>query len=272
MENGAPAIHPLGIIERVTHAFQTVPGQKWPQVTARTYQASLTDHGLQFIPRSPGLNQAEGARFRTLAISRSHRRMDARDGDSTDWFVRGNTAQTLRSEEDSIVEHYETRGAGVSVTWVLRETPRGDGPFIVEAELTGLTYAGRTKGGLHFADATGIARVCLGPVQLVDARNHRKDLDWQADGQGLRLEVPAAVLAQATYPFAIDPLIFAEFGIDEPVNAATPATQYAPAVAVTGDTALVTWTRGKGETTDPGHKRDRNRDQAPNPMASRRSR
>src|SRR5439155_6707551 len=111
---------------------------------------------------------------------------------------------------------------GVAVTWVFSKPLATTGSFVVEAELSGLKYAGQTEGGLHFTDETGTARVRVGKVTAVDSTQNRWDVPVPADRDRLRIEVPAEILAAATYPLAIDPRISPEVGIDNPVI--TPAS------------------------------------------------
>jgi hypothetical protein len=59
-------------------------------------------------------------------------------------------------------------------------------------------------------------------------------------------------LAEAAYPLAIDPLISAEFGVDQPVEGPSPCTRAAPAVAAGDAVYLLVWTHGRGEATEPG--------------------
>jgi hypothetical protein len=197
-------------------------------------------------PAFPQPEPALEARFRTESIIQGGRELYAAEGISPPWSVLGNTAQALLNPELGLIEHYETRAAGVAVTWVLTQPPRESGAVTVEAALTGLTYAGQTEAGHHFADATGVARLRVGLVTIVDAANRSwhvaTDATESPEGARLRVEVPAAILAQATYPLAIDPVISPEFGMDEPVFAPRAATElFSPAIASNGGDYLVVW-------------------------------
>lgn len=213
-------------------------------LTTATYRASFDGQGLRFSPQ-PSIRDSEGnqaveARFRTKSIGRGERSLCA-GAEAAEWLVLGNTAQARLAEACGLVEHYEAMSAGVAVTWVIERPPPGAGPLAVEAELTGLTYAGQTPEGLHFADKSGTARLRVGRASAVDQAGNRWPLAMSARGGKLRVEVPESLLAQAQYPLAIDPLIGPEFGIDSPVTAPSGAAQSEPAVASNTNLYLVAW-------------------------------
>lgn len=109
------------------------------------------------------------------------------------------------------LERYDLRPSGIEQSFVLDQFP-GDGDLELELG-TGseLSYLGR-DGGLVF-DADGRARVRYSDVTVVDAAGARTELDSSWTGTHIALRIPAAVLAQATYPLVIDPLIGA-FDVD----------------------------------------------------------
>jgi hypothetical protein len=162
------------------------------------------------------------------------------------WSLLGNTAQRLLNEPLGLVEHYEARGNGVEVTWVLNQRPPGAGTLTVEAELTGLTFAARTKDGLHFADASGTARVRVGNVKAVDAAGRQWNLAMDVDGARLRVAVPGDILSAASFPLAIDPYVSPEFGIGVSiiVESGGGAPASAPKLASNGSLILVVWGEG----------------------------
>jgi len=150
------------------------------------------------------------------------------------------------------VEHLEAGQDGIEVTWVAPRVLPGEGPLTIDMEVAGLQFSCQTASGAHFADASGTPRLRVSPVTAVDQARHRWRVPLAMAGQQLRIEVPGEVLARASFPLAIDPVVSAEFGLDQPVVGPSPCTRAAPAVAVNYYGYLVVWAHGKGEATDPG--------------------
>jgi hypothetical protein len=267
----SPDLNLGDVIERVSHAISQDETAPLPQVQARTYTAAFDGQGVRFSPHRPmdsailagNLASTAGAAsgagstprpsatlqpdpateavFRTVSIRQGDHTLYATDKATPTWSLLGNTAQRFLEPTLGVVEHYETRAEGVAVTWVFPKRMPGANSLTVEAELIGLTYAGQTDRGQHFADATGTARLCVGQAKLVDAAGRQWDLVTHASGDRLLVEVPAVLLAQACYPLAIDPVIGPEFGIDTPVIVPALCRQDNPAVASNGRDYLVVW-------------------------------
>jgi hypothetical protein len=238
------------VIERVSHALKATADGRSAGLRAKTYAVSLDGNGLRFSPSLPVASDAASSQpietqiagtFRTLSVARGGQTFYSAEGPPLEWSVVGNTAQALLSSAYDVVEHCETRRAGVEVAWVLNRPLPGAGPLVVRSVLDGLTYAGRTEHGFHFADSAGTARVCIGTVAVVDRTGRRWEVSATPDGNGLRLEVPQSALAQAAYPLAIDPLVSSEFGVDSPAIVSSPNDQFTPRVAFNGSSYLVVW-------------------------------
>ena len=93
-------------------------------------------------------------------------------------------------------------------------------------------------------DGTGTARVCAGNATAIDALGNRWDLTMHAapDNSGrLVIELPTEVQAEAVYPLAIDPIISAEFGMDQPVSSAASGSQGNPAITSGAGMFFVVW-------------------------------
>lgn len=261
------------VIERVTHALEADPASGLPRLDAGNYVAQFDGEGLRFSPHRPGeaapalagadaegirqhgkpmtppstRSQADPAtelRFRTVSIQRDGEMFFSSERGNSEWSVLGNTAQALLSAEWGLVEHYEASGDGVAVTWVLAQPLPGDGAVEVVAAVEGLSYAGLTQEGHHFADRDGVARVRVGRVSAVDALGNRWELALNPapDESGkLFITLPGEVQRDAVYPLAIDPILSAEFGMDQPVSGAASGRQGNPAIARGAGMYLVVW-------------------------------
>ena len=219
--------------EQSAAAGPSIPSQAAPMLSS---QHQLLDPRLR-----PQPDPQTEASFQTTSIRQGDRHLFSAAADSLPWSVVGNTAQALLEPTAGVIEHLETHAQGVAVTWVFSRPLANQGAVTVEAQLTGLTYAGETAQGFHFADANGLARLRIGKATLVDAAGSSWPVPMAADGDSIKITVPDTLLAQAQYPFAIDPVISPEFGLDQPVLVAAPGAQQLPAVAANGSLFLVVW-------------------------------
>jgi hypothetical protein len=270
-----PSFNLGDVIGRVRHALQPDAQTGAPTVNAATYQARFDGETLRFSPYQPGVElpaasvdadsatrkESRGANpsataslpapdpatefsFRTLSVRRDGEVCFDGHRETPEWSAIGNTAQALLSPTWGLVEHFEAGAEGVAVTWVLRHALPGAGPLEVVAEAGGLAYAGQTPEGHHFADAAGTARVRVGRAFAVDAAGTRWELAVNAgpeqDGR-LFVELSADILAEASYPLAIDPVIGPEFGVNKPVFNPAAGNQATPAVASGSLSFLVVW-------------------------------
>ncbi len=234
------------IVDRVRHAFAGTP----PRVRAETYEALVSGGALELSWRRPGDDGQVSPDADTLVRLRTR---EIRDGETAVYsgmpesgqVVLGNTAQSLVASD--VIEHFAAREAGVDVTWVFAERPDGDLTVVLGVE--GLAYAGETAAGHHYKDAAGVARVRVGRATLVDAAGRRTEVPARAVEQGLAFTMAAAALARAEFPVALDPLVTAEFGMDEAV--AVSGGRLLPAVAAASPSSyLVVWEDTRGGASD----------------------
>ncbi len=272
-DGAAAAVQPpfsLGeVIERVEHALAVDPATGLPGVDAGNYRARFDGQGLRFSPCRAELQTEEVAGsgphqgrteagtsaigrptpdpkteilFRTVSVQRDGNYFFSAGQDAANWSVVGNTAQSLLSAGQGMIEHYEAGKDGVAVTWVFEKPLPGVGPVEVVAAVEGLRYAGETEEGFHFADRSGVARVRVGQAEAVDAAGTRWDLTLQVaaeDRSRLIVQLPAEIQAEAVYPLVIDPIIGPEFGMDKPVSANASGSQNNAAVANAAGTWFV---------------------------------
>jgi hypothetical protein len=234
-------------IDRVTHAYVWDGDTGCVVVAGGTVQVS--GEGLSFTRGSndEGAQKAVAVRTRSIRVG-GEEIIAGTPKDAGAWVVNGNTAQRLRDENTGLVEHYEARTAGVELSWILSKRPEGDA-CEAEIELSGVHFRSQDSAGLRFATPDMAIRVVVGEVRAVDASGQHWDVPTERDGELLRIQVPAAVLAQAEYPLAVDPLISPEFELDNPVLGPSPSTQGAPVIAASESGYLVAWIRGAGGTT-----------------------
>jgi hypothetical protein len=68
-----------------------------------------------------------------------------------------------------LIEHLEARPDGVEVTWLLREPPPQAADLVIAAEVQGFSSSLQRGPDYHCCDATGLARVKIGPATACDA-------------------------------------------------------------------------------------------------------
>ncbi len=254
-----PTLDLEDVIERVSHAFS--PGESGTTAKARsiTYAVNFDGEALHFSPSAPdALDNFERdggpeiqARFMTTSIRFGDKVLfDSRRALPVS-TVLGNVVQLSLEPKGGLVEHFEALEEGLAVTWIVNRPLAGNlsvdpsadlqRDLVVETELSGLIYAGQTTTGHHFADADGTARLVVGNAQVVDSSARRWHVPVTADENRLRITVPAAILTQAEYPIAIDPVIGPEFGVDNPILSPTTFPEIKPAISSNGRTYFVVW-------------------------------
>jgi hypothetical protein len=243
-------------IDRVSHAIGT-GNSIYPEVNARNYTAAFDGRGLRFSPHRaadrsrsdttawPQADTGTVAVVRTVSIRQGAASLYERDARPSDWSLLGNTAQAWLNPQAGLIEHYETTRRGAEISWVLGREPLGKGPGEIVFEVSGLEYAGQSANGHHFADVEGIPRVRIGNAVARDALGARWDAPVSADGNLLRVTLPESILARASFPLVIDPLIEPEFGMDSPVVGPAANSQTGVAVGSLGGDFLVAWSDGR---------------------------
>ncbi|MEO0593722.1 MAG: putative metal-binding motif-containing protein [Myxococcota bacterium] len=237
------------IITRTNTRFFTRENDPRPTSQGDAHLAILTERGIRFHPYRPASDEGNEAPELDEAI-----RLDwdlqsvdlgARNATAIGpWYVDQNAGQRrIQTPAGTVIEHFTASDRGVERSWVLPERPEPLGSLEVATTLSGLGVGPQTDSGRHFVDSDGRARVRIGPAFLVDAAGKRTAIESRATQQGVRYVVPQALLAQATYPVALDPIISPEFGVDERISDHTYSSQRLKFASGSDAGAVVAWVK-----------------------------
>jgi MYXO-CTERM domain-containing protein len=258
---GAP--FDLGSVIRRVHFAYRQEGDAWTAGHS-TWSARVTDGALTFTPRHAALAAPEnlsgpGSAQKQLAprvltgapvtlgpavLSRGGVPLDSSAG-------HGTVAQdgTLTLTRDSVEEQLQNREDGIEQRWRFARLPEGQGDLLLRVPVRGLRLAGETAQGVHFADASGLG-VRYSHATWTDASGQRMQIRARPVAGAVEFQVPATLLASATFPAMLAPSISPEFGLDTPVTDPGGGRQTAPAVATNGTDYLVVWSDDRGGDTD----------------------
>ncbi|MEZ5965626.1 MAG: hypothetical protein R3F56_17460 [Planctomycetota bacterium] len=171
-----------------------------------TYKASFHD-GFAFVPYlGSDYPHTQQFAWRTIAIEVGGQPLVAPTG------AAGHTSAEYRYEYDlrnGVVEAYDVGSDGVEQTFRF-ERPLGDGDLVVVGAVdTALRAEARefAHGKVVLRDDVGRPVIEYGAAVAYDASGRSTAVDTCVRGDELRLRVPGAWLAGATYPVTIDPLL-----------------------------------------------------------------
>jgi hypothetical protein len=160
------------------------------------------DGGMEFHP-AVGRAEAGPLSWRTVVVEVGGERLpDAQP-------VRRHTDWRFEYDHGSYLEAYDLRPDGVEQTFVFPKLPAG-GDLLIRGKIeTGLRAEPQPErhGALDFHDAEGRAVLRYGAATVFDARGRSLPMTTRFDGTCIELRVPAAWLAEATFPVTVDPLV-----------------------------------------------------------------
>ncbi len=151
----------------------------------------------------------------------------------------------LELSRGAVVERLKNSERGVEQSWAFDEQPAGDGDLVVRVAVNGQQYSGTTDQGLHFVGKEHGLGFRYGNGTWVDAKGAEIPVPARWVGGAIELRVPGDVVARATYPAVLDPVVGPEFGFNQLVYGARSDSNTNPAVASDGmGTTLAVWRAG----------------------------
>jgi hypothetical protein len=126
--------------------------------------------------------------------------------------VRNGTRVTF--DRGGVVELYDMKLASAEQGFVFESLP-ATGDLVLEVAVDSALEAAGTSEGLRWSNALGAVEYSR--AVLVDAAQHRTPVLTQVNGGTLEIRVPADVLAGATFPIVVDPVI-TTFTVDDSTN------------------------------------------------------
>ena len=233
-----PALALGEVMMRVRNRFEIENGV--PTARAGHYVAEIASNAIRFSATGAAdAHSALSLRLDDIAIGGRSLLDNHSDLEQT---IHSNTVQQRLSRDTGLVAHSEALPDGLELTWILANKPDFKGDLEIQLEVEGLPYLSKTPVGHHFGNRADKRLIAIGPATAVDAQGRTWPLKSRYDNGLLTYVLEELVISEAQYPLAIDPVVFAEFEIDEPVAGPVENEQYSPSVTSNGDdTFFAVW-------------------------------
>jgi hypothetical protein len=176
------------------------PGEGGPLwALGRAWKASFDEHGMTVIPffgSSAPQNFPLG--FELVRATVAGRELELADGEPV---VTGAAVHTARG---TVTEVVETGLDRLEQSFVFASLPER-GAVAVELRVDTALAASPVEGGVRFANEHG--HVDYTKAVAVDAAGRSVPLAIEWTGSGVRIEIPAAFVAEAALPLVLDPVL-----------------------------------------------------------------
>jgi len=174
-------------------------GTIWARGAA--YKAGFAAAGVTYVPFFGPKNPTMPLQFRLGGVTVGGEPVALQTGAAP-----RSEGSRITFDRGALVEQWDLQPQVAQQSFVLAKPP-GAGHLVLEIEVTSkLRSAERDADGLVFA-APGLGSVHYSDAVVVDADGRRTPLPVTAREGGIRIAVPATLLAAAAFPLVIDPLV-----------------------------------------------------------------
>ncbi|WP_216612480.1 cadherin-like domain-containing protein [Myxococcus xanthus] len=228
----------VAAVMRQVHFAYRPSGEEWSGGHS-TYDVRASGEGLALTPvlAREGAPKGEPLRLGQARLQRGGVRLTTgKTQGSVDAEGR------LLLEREGLSEHLSNAEDGVTQSWRLDRAPPGDGDLRLDIPVSGLSFAGSTADGLHFATARSALGFRYGHAAWVDGEGRRTELPSGYANDTIGVTVPEVLLKSSAFPITLSVVITPEQGVDLPIQGPTWGNwMHDVAVGSNGTDYLVVW-------------------------------